>query len=162
MPRMNVLISLICRNVLSDGMPAGHEAAPGGSMGDSMDQNSRRHMGMGGGTGHAGNTTGPLNYSPEAVVIGEYNPQCSFKEVESATAMLTLYGNLIAGLLGAIFTPVWGKLSDRYGRVKPLAAAASIFLVGEVTSVLIAALPDTFSLNWIYFAFISEGFRYNS
>ncbi|MCJ1380001.1 Hippocampus abundant transcript 1 protein [Xylographa soralifera] len=158
MPRMNVLISLTCRNVLSNGMPAGHEVAAGGSMGDSMGQNSRRHMGMGEGTGHTGNGTGPLNYSPEAVVIGEYNPQCSFKEVESSTAMLTLYGNLIAGILGAIFTPVWGKLSDRYGRVRPLAAAASIFLGGEVISVLIAALPNAFPLNWIYFAFILEGF----
>ncbi|MCJ1389444.1 Hippocampus abundant transcript 1 protein [Xylographa bjoerkii] len=158
MPRINVLISLICRNVLSDGMHAGHDAAAGGSMSGSMGGNSPRHMGMGGGGGHSGNATGPIDYSPEAVVIGEYNPQCSFKEVESATAMLTLYGNLIAGMLGAIFTPVWGKLSDKYGRVRPLAAAASVFLGGEVISVLLAALPNVFPLNWIYTAFILEGF----
>ena len=43
---------------------------------------------------------GTANYTAGAVVIGDYNPHCSIDSVESATAMLQLYGNLIAGVLG--------------------------------------------------------------
>jgi len=160
MPRMNVLISLICRNVLSNGITVSSQATTGGS----IQNNFPRHMVMAGQSGHSmdGTTSaaGMGNYSAAAVVIGEHNPQCSIKEVESATAMLTLYGNLIAGILGVIITPLWGKLSDRYGRVRPLAAASAIFLGGEIISVLIATLPDAFPLNWIYLAYLLEGFRY--
>lgn len=99
------------------------------------------------------------NYSTSAIVIGEHNPQCSIKEVESATAMLTLYGNLIAGILGAVFAPIWGKLSDRYGRIKPLAAASTVILASEAVNLLVAILPDAFSLNWIYGVYLLEGFR---
>jgi MFS family permease len=73
--------------------------------------------------------------------------------------MLTLWGNLIAGILGAIAAPFWGKMSDRYGRVKPLATASTVILISEVVVVLIAALPDMISLNWVYLAFLLEGLR---
>ena len=62
-----------------------------------------------------GAMNGTANYAAGAVAIGDYNPQCSIDSVESATAMLQLYGNLIAGILGAIAAPIGGKLSDRYG-----------------------------------------------
>ncbi|KAL8979948.1 MAG: hypothetical protein Q9177_006007 [Variospora cf. flavescens] len=91
------------------------------------------------------------------VIIGDHNPQCSIEEVESATAMLTLYGNLIAGILGAITAPFWGKLSDRLGRIKPLAAASTVILGSEVVMVLVAKMPDTISLNWIYLTYVLEG-----
>lgn len=100
------------------------------------------------------------NYSTSAIIIGEHNSQCSIKEVESATAMLTLYGNLIAGILGAVFAPIWGKLSDRYGRIKLLAAASTVILASEVVNLLVAVLPDAFSLNWIYAVYLLEGFRF--
>lgn len=100
------------------------------------------------------------NYSTSTIIIGEHNSQCSITEVESATAMLTLYGNLIAGILGAVFAPIWGKLSDRYGRIMPLAAASTVILASEVVNLLVAVLTDTFSLNWIYVAYLLEGFRY--
>lgn len=103
--------------------------------------------------------SGMGNYSISAVVIGDHNPQCSIKEVESATALLNLYGNLIAGIIGALCAPVWGKLSDRYGRLKPLAAASTVVVFSELISVLIAALPDVFSLNWIYLGYLLEGLR---
>lgn len=159
MPKMNVLISLICRNLLQ-GMSASPEATPSGSLqhgsspslvpraahnGYSMSGTSNEAMG---------------NYSSSAIIVGEHNPQCSIKEVESATAMLTLYGNLIAGILGAVFAPIWGKLSDRYGRIKPLAAASTVILASEVVNLLVAVLPDAFSLNWIYLVYLLEGFRY--
>ena len=150
MPKMNVLISLICRNVLSAQSAAAcsmqlsrpPHVVPAGEAGQSMQS--------GAGVGY---------YSINAVVIGDYNSQCSIREVESATALLTLYGNLIAGMIGALCAPVWGKLSDRYGRVKPLAAASTIVVCSELISVLIAALPDVFSLNWIYLGYLLEGLR---
>lgn len=153
MPRMNVLISLICRNVLSQ---TSAQSTAAGSM-----QHSRSsHEMPASESGHSlqfGSRMG--NYSINAVVIGDHNPQCSIKEVESATALLNLYGNLIAGIIGALCAPVWGKLSDRYGRLKPLAAASTIVVFSELISVLIAALPDVFSLNWIYLGYLLEGLR---
>ena len=145
MPRTNIVISLICRKIMSA------HADSGGTM-----QATRRHRA---GTmaqamnGTASNTAG-------TVVIGDYNPQCSIDSVESATAMLQLYGNLIAGILGAITAPIWGKLSDRYGRIRPLAAANTVILVSEIMMIIIAKLPDTFSVNWIYVTFFLEGLRF--
>jgi MFS family permease len=107
-------------------------------------------MGMAGGA--AGNHTSP------AVVIGDYNPQCAIPEVESATAMLNLWWNLIAGILAAIAAPFWGKVSDQYGRLKPLAAASTVILASEVIIVLIAT--DLLSLNWVYLTFVLERFRF--
>lgn len=150
MPKMNVLISLICRNVLSQ-MSTQSTAA------GSMPQIRSPHEIATGEAGHSMQSGG--NYSVNAIVIGEHNPQCSIKEVESATAILNLWGNLIAGIIGALCAPVWGKLSDRYGRLKPLAAASTIIVFSELISVLIAALPDVFSLNWIYVGYLLEGFR---
>ena len=145
MPRTNILISLICRKVLSEHVNSG----------DAM-QDTRRHE-----TGTMPQAMdGTANYTAGAVVIGDYNPQCSIDSVESATAMLQLYGNLIAGILGAIAAPIWGKLSDRYGRVRPLAAASTVILVSEIMMIIIAKLPDTFSVNWIYTTFFLEGLRF--
>lgn len=99
------------------------------------------------------------NHSFNAVIIGDHNPQCSIKEVESAAALLNLYGNLIAGIIGALCAPLWGKLSDRYGRLKPLAAASTVVIFSELIGVLIVVLPDVFSLNWIYLGYLLEGLR---
>jgi MFS family permease len=119
MPRTNLMISLICRDVLSK-------------------------------------TT---DISIADIIIGEHNDQCSIQEVESATTLLNLWGNLIAGILGAIMTPVWGRISDRYGRVRPFAAATAIMLISSIIEVLMAALPDVFSLKWMWLSFIFEGLR---
>jgi MFS family permease len=133
-------------------MPSSH-LGPGEPTGQ---QHSARH-----GVGHSMdmNSTMSGNFSASSIIIGDHNPQCSINAVESATAMLTLWGNLIAGVLGAIAAPYWGRLSDRYGRVKPLAAASTVILGSEVVVVLIATLPDIISLNWVYLAFLLEGFR---
>lgn len=100
------------------------------------------------------------NGTASSVVIGEHNSQCSIDTVESATAMLTLWGNIIAGVLGAIAAPLWGKASDSYGRIRPLAAASTVMLASETIVVLIAKLPDALSLNWIYLAYLLEGLRW--
>ncbi|KAL8819213.1 MAG: hypothetical protein Q9191_007780 [Dirinaria sp. TL-2023a] len=97
------------------------------------------------------------NSTASSIIVGEYNAQCSIPEVESATAMLNLWGNLLAGILGAITAPLWGKFSDNYGRVKPLVAASTVLLASEVIIVLLAKLPDAIPLNWIYLAFFLEG-----
>ena len=144
MPRTNVVISLICRKILSAHADSG----------DTM--HIRRH-----GTGTMAQAmNGTANHTAGTVVIGDYNPQCSIDSVESATAMLQLYGNLVAGILGAITAPIWGKLSDRYGRIRPLAAASTVILVSEIVMIIIAKLPDTFSVNWIYITFVLDGLRY--
>ena len=145
MPRTNVVISLICRKILSAHADSG----------DTM-QTIRRHE-----TGTMAQAMdGTANHTAGTVVIGDYNPQCSIDSVESATAMLQLYGNLVAGILGAITAPIWGKLSDRYGRIRPLAAASTVILVSEIMMIIIAKLPDTFSVNWIYITFFLEGLRF--
>lgn len=141
MPKMNVLTSLLCRQIL-DANPA-------------LMQHEPRHD---------GSTMPPMgnmakNHTTSAVIIGEHNPQCSIDKVESATSMLMLYGNLIAGIVGAITAPFWGKLSDRYGRIKPLAVTSTIILASETVFVLIAKLPNSISINWIYLAYILEGLR---
>ena len=154
MPKMNVLISLICRNVLSQmsaqstavGGFTQHERSPHDVTAGETSRSMQSAAGMG-------------NYSTNAVVIGDHNPQCSLKEVESATALLNLYGNLIAGIVGALCAPLWGKLSDRFGRLKPLAAASTVLVFSELIGIAIAALPDVFSLNWIYLGYLLEGLR---
>lgn len=103
--------------------------------------------------GTAANTTASF------IIIGEYNPQCATNDVESAAAMLNLWGNLIAGILGAICTPFWGKLSDRFGRIRPLAATSTVMFVSEIFMVMIAKFPDALPLPWVYFTFVLEGLR---
>lgn len=159
MPTMNVLISLICRNLLQ-GMSTSSHATPTSSLPQGSSPSLVPRAAHNGYSMSGTSNTAVGNYTNSTIIIGEHNSQCSIKEVESATAMLTLYGNLIAGILGAVFAPIWGKLSDRYGRIKPLAAASTVILASEVVNLLVTVLPDTFSLNWIYVAYLLEGLRY--
>jgi hypothetical protein len=152
MPRMNVIISLICRNVLNKGIPTESEGVPEYAM-----QQKRHNNGMARASMSMEN--GTETHSATAIIIGDYNPQCSIKEVESATAMFNLWGNLLAGVIAAIVTPFWGKLSDRFGRVKPLAAATTVMLLSEALMVLVAKFPDALPLNWVYLTFVLEGMR---
>ena len=143
MPRMNIITSLLCRKILAAN-PTSTQHEPrhdGSSMSSSMDGMAQNH-------------------TASSVIIGEHNPQCSIESVESATSMLILYGNLVAGILGAIAAPCWGKLSDRYGRVRPLAAASTIVLGAESIFILVALFPDAVALNWIYLGFLLDGLRY--
>jgi hypothetical protein len=149
---MNVIISLICRNVLNKGVSTKSESVPRYAL-----QQKRHGGGMVGASMSMENST--ETHSATAIIIGDYNPQCSIKEVESATAMFNLWGNLIAGLIAGIATPFWGKLSDRFGRVKPLAAATTVMLLSEALMVLVAKFPDALPLSWVYLTFVLEGVR---
>lgn len=97
--------------------------------------------------------------SSSPIIIGEFNAQCSTDQVESATAIFTLYGNLIAGIIGALTAPLWGTLSDKFGRIKPLAAASTILWVSELVMVLVARLPDALPVNWLFLTYLLEGLR---
>ncbi|KAF2865347.1 major facilitator superfamily domain-containing protein [Massariosphaeria phaeospora] len=146
MPRMNVIVSLICRNVLAkDSLP---------NFSDSAMPLSRRHGGM---PRSSSSMSMNSTASSPAIIIRDYNLQCAIPAVESSTALFNLWGNLLAGTIAAIATPIWGKLSDRFGRVKPLAAASSVMFASEVVVVLVAKYPDAMSLGWVYLAFVLEG-----
>jgi hypothetical protein len=152
MPRINVIISLICRDILAVDDPN-----PSKESSDISMLRERHDGGMSGTDMVMGNQDG--NYSSTAIVIGDYNPQCSIKEVESAMAMFNLWGNLVAGIIAMVATPFWGKLSDHFGRIKPLTASTSIMLLSEIIMVLVAKYPDTLSLSWVYLTFVLEGVR---
>ncbi|KAH9877669.1 hypothetical protein J1614_002886 [Plenodomus biglobosus] len=147
MPRMNVITSLICRNFLTKDMQTDSQS-------NAMLQ-PRHGGGMPSGAANVSATAG--NHSASAIIIGDYNPQCAMKEVESATAMFNLLGNLVAGVVAAVATPFWGQLSDHFGRVKPLAAATTVMLASETVMVLVAKFPDALPLGWVYLTFVLEG-----
>ncbi|KAI4123479.1 MAG: hypothetical protein LQ338_005243 [Usnochroma carphineum] len=109
MPRTNVIISLLCRNILSE-------------IEDTSMQRVSRHMGASSTQSMGGMV---LNGTASSIVIGEHNAHCSTEKVESATAMLTLWGNLIAGILGAVTAPLWGKVSDSGTFILVMALASS-------------------------------------
>ena len=98
--------------------------------------------------------------SDTKVIIGDHNAQCVTDEVESATAMLNLYGNLTAAISGALVSTLWGKLSDRYGRIKPLIASTILMIVSEIAVILVAILPDALSVYWILLSFLVDGLRF--
>lgn len=151
MPRTNVIVSLVCRSVLSQ-----HESNGGPSaFGDQ--QLSPRHGGVLSHTSQTFTATDDMSMDPSAIMIGEYNPQCSFGEIESATAMITLWGNLVASALGAVTAPIWGKMSDRFGRIKPLAAVSTLILASEICVLVVATMPDRLSYQWIYGSFFPGG-----
>jgi MFS family permease len=153
MPRTNLIISLTCRDVLSGMVDSGSNAI------NIRIKPTARHMSTGDHSGEMPGSSLQANISIADIIIGEHNDQCSIKEVESATAMLSLWGNVIAGILGAIMTSVWGRVSDRYGRVKALGAATATMLLSQGIEVLMAVLPDFFTLKWIYVSYIFEGLR---
>ena len=103
-------------------------------------QLERRHMGMG---------SSPV----------DHNEACQLPEVESGAAMLALWANLITGVLAALISPLAGKISDTFGRIKIMAGCCIGILAAEFVVVLVASLPDTFSIKWLYFSFLIEGLR---
>ena len=140
-PKTNLFVSLVCRQVVGDGSTP-HEMT-GSSHNASMTdkgQHERRHMGMG---------SSPM----------DHNKACQVPEVESGAAMLALWANLITGALAALVSPVAGKLSDAFGRIKIMAGCCIGILAADVVVVLVASLPDTFSVKWLYFGFLLEGIR---
>ena len=142
MPRVNVIKSLICRNLL----PKNQTSTTGHSPRHEVVSNPSAMDGM-------------RQVNSSAIIIGDFNAQCSTDQVESATAIFTLYGNLIAGIIGALAAPLWGTLSDQFGRIRPLAAASTVLWLSELVMVLVARLPDVVPVNWLFLTYILEGLR---
>ena len=143
MPRVNVITSLICRDLDSKNQTSAARHSPRHEMlshSSTMDEMKQAN-------------------SSSPIIIGEFNAQCATDQVESATAMFTLYGNLIAGTIGALAAPLWGTLSDQFGRIKPLAAASTVLWVSELVMVLVAKFPDVLPVNWLFLSYILEGLR---
>lgn len=87
------------------------------------------------------------------------NEYCQVPEVESGAAMLALWANLITGVLAALISPLAGKASDAFGRIKIMAGCSVVILASEIVVVLVASMPDTFSVKWLYFSFLLDGLR---
>ncbi|KAI4125422.1 MAG: hypothetical protein LQ338_004255 [Usnochroma carphineum] len=109
MPRTNVIISLLCRKIVFKTEDASTQHVP-------------RRMG-GSSTRSMGDML--LNGKACSIIIVEHNAQCSMDKVESATAMLMLWGNLIAGIVGTVTAPLWGKVSDSGTLILVMALASS-------------------------------------
>ncbi|KMU72504.1 hypothetical protein CISG_09457 [Coccidioides immitis RMSCC 3703] len=67
------------------------------------------------------------------------------------------YAESDRGRLAAIASPKLGVLSDGYGRTKVIALATLGAFLGEVITVLVAARPDTFSLNFLLLGATFDG-----
>ena len=87
------------------------------------------------------------------------NQYCQVPEVESGAAMLALWANLITGVLAALVSPLAGKISDALGRIKIMAGCSIGILAAALVVVLVASMPDTFGVKWLYFSFLLEGLR---
>ncbi|KAI1906882.1 hypothetical protein LOZ61_006440 [Ophidiomyces ophidiicola] len=120
-PKINLILTLICRDYLSE------RAA--------LDPT--------------------FTYLP--VVFGADNEQCRIPEVQALVSRFQLMLNLIAGALAAIASPKLGVLSDGYGRTKIIALATFGTLLGEVVTVMVAARPDVFSLNFLLLGATFDG-----
>lgn len=142
-PKTNLFVSLVCRHVMGDGSVQHVMGATSASHNTSVaepNHREKRHMGM------------------RSSSI-DYNEYCQVPEVESGAAMLALWANLITGVLAALITPLAGKISDGFGRIKIMAGCCIGILAAEFVVVLVAVMPDTFSIKWLYFSFLIEGLR---
>ncbi|GME36401.1 MFS transporter [Neofusicoccum parvum] len=117
-PRVNLVVSLICRQSLP---PAAADAAP--------------------------------------VVVGGFNPQCQAEAVSSTTAMVQSAGNVISGVLSMGVSAFLNALSDRVGRVRVIAYAATVLGAVECVYVVLAKTPVGTSYRWLYLAYTLDGLR---
>ncbi|KAF9894080.1 hypothetical protein FE257_009053 [Aspergillus nanangensis] len=91
------------------------------------------------------------------VVIGLQNPQCQIPEVQSLVSRFQLVFNLIAGIISALVSPRLGRLSDRYGRTRIIVVCAAGTLLAEANILLVAAYPESMSVNIVLISAIVEG-----
>ena len=97
------------------------------------------------------------NFTYLPVLLGEDNAQCRIPEVQSLVARFQLYLNLIAGVLSALASPRLGHLSDRYGRTRIIALGTLGAVLSEVITVIVAAKPESASVNLLFLGAIFDG-----
>ncbi|KAH8807453.1 tetracycline-efflux transporter, partial [Xylogone sp. PMI_703] len=146
-PRVSVLVTLICRQLVDDDMAA---AAAGMS--------SRRHeMPAGHDMGGSSTGTSSNNATAAGISMGAYDPRCSAPRVTASVAFMSTYRDLITGLLGAVMSYYLGKLSDRIGRVKVLAINGIGILLAELVMVAVLVFPDSLNYRWLFLSFAIDG-----
>lgn len=92
------------------------------------------------------------------VQFGGENSQCDDdNEVQSKTAIFTLWTNLVTGIFSAIVAPSLGALSDRAGRKFVIIGAALGSLVSEVITIAVGTNPDKISINWLFLGYLADG-----
>lgn len=92
------------------------------------------------------------------VQFGGQNSQCDDdNEVQSKTAMFSLYTSLISGVFSAIVAPSLGALSDRSGRKVVLVCATLGSLVSEIITVAVGLNAGNVSVYWLLVGYLADG-----
>ena len=137
-PKTNLFVSLVCRQVMRDEPITQNIGELHNASVADIGRHKRRHTGMG---------------------SSSMDKDCQLPEVESGAAMLALWANLITGVLAALISPLAGKASDTYGRINIMGGCCVMILLSEIVVVLVASMPDTFSVKWLYLSFLIDGLR---
>ncbi|KAJ5658981.1 hypothetical protein N7507_005432 [Penicillium longicatenatum] len=88
----------------------------------------------------------------------ELNQCLGNKDAQSSLSRFLIFGQITAGLLGAIATPVLSSLSDRIGRRPILACTALGPLFYEALLLFILRYPDSVDMHWLLVGYAMEGF----
>lgn len=92
------------------------------------------------------------------VHFGGQNSQCDDdNEVQSKTAIFTLYTSLISGFFSAIVAPSLGALSDRVGRKVVIVCATFGSLVSELITIAVGLNAGKLSVYWLLLGYLADG-----
>ncbi|KAJ5531989.1 hypothetical protein N7494_008541 [Penicillium frequentans] len=90
-------------------------------------------------------------------LFDELNKCLGNKNAQSSLSRFLIYGQITAGLLGAIATPILSSLSDRIGRRPILACTALGPLFYEALLLFILCYPDSVDMHWLLVGYAMEG-----
>ncbi|KAJ5287335.1 hypothetical protein N7478_003021 [Penicillium angulare] len=90
-------------------------------------------------------------------LAGELQQCFASEDAQADLSRFTMYGQMIAGLLGAISSPILGSLSDRVGRKPILACVAIGPLIYEAIMVSVLRYPDSINMHWLLVGYASQG-----
>jgi MFS family permease len=149
-PRLNVLVTLICRQMTNGGVIAGT-------------MNSARHEMPAGMTHGGGTSTSDMSQNVTGAAVsmassmGSSDGTCSSPEVLASVAFMSTYRDLTTGIIGAVTSYYLGRLSDRIGRRKVMVMNGIGILVAELILLLVVAFPDSVDYRWLFLSFIVDG-----
>ena len=149
-PRLNMLVSLICRQMAADDITAegmnsrGHEVPAGMPPGDALS-----------GSNMSRNLTVPTSSMGSAMSAAD--DRCSSPEVLASVAFMSTFRDLIVGIVGAITSYYLGKLSDTLGRRKVMVINGIGIQAAELVLVLVLAFPETVDYRWLFLSFVLDG-----